>query len=266
MVWIESALLGLLQGLTEFLPVSSSGHLALGSVLFGLEADQAPLLVVFLHLGTALSIATVYWRDLLDLVASLRHVLRPTGWARAWRDDPAFRTAMLVALSAIPTGIAGLAFKDDLEALLDDALVVGLCLVTTGVVLWLTRRVRAEGGPIGPGRAIVMGVAQSVALLPGISRSGATISCGLFSGGSRHEVGRFAFLMLLPPILGAVLLKSRDLATDGAMALGPVLLGTAIAFGSGVLALRILLRFVSRGRLHLFAPYCVLLGILAMIA
>ena len=265
MSWAESLLLGLLQGLTEFLPVSSSGHLALANMLFGLDREHGALFEIFVHLGTAMAVVTVYRRDVVALLAASRYLLTPARWRCGWEESSTFRLGILLLLSAVPAAVVGLSLQSELEALFENRLVVGICLATTGAVLMATRFITPGRRDVGIRTAVVMGVAQAVAILPGISRSGMTISAGLASGGDREVVGRFAFLMVLIPILGAAVLKSGELAEGSGAGIWAIGLGTLVSYLSGLLALVVLLRFVRRGTLYGFAPYCFVVAAVALV-
>jgi undecaprenyl-diphosphatase len=265
MSWTESLILGLLQGLTEFLPVSSSGHLALANMLFGLDREHGALFEIFVHLGTALAVVTVYRRDVGALLAASRYLLGPARWRSGWSESATFRLGVLLMVSAVPAAAVGLSLQAEIEMLFESRIVVGLCLATTGVVLMATRLIPQRRRDVGLRIAIVMGLAQALAILPGISRSGMTISAGLAAGGEREVVGRFAFLMVLIPILGAAVLKSGELTSGSGAGLVAIGVGTLVSYLSGLVALVVLLRFVRRGRLHGFAPYCFVIAAVALV-
>ncbi|MAG57253.1 MAG: UDP-diphosphatase [Planctomycetes bacterium] len=266
MTYGNAVLLGLIQGLTEFLPVSSSGHLAIARNLLDYDAPGGALVEVFMHLGTALSIVVVFLSDIRALLVSSLGLARPGAWRSSYTDDESFRTVVLILWASIPAGVVGLLFKDDIESLFDRIGVVGGLLCVTGVILALIPLARGGQKGVEFRTATAMGLAQAFAILPGISRSGATISAGLCAGGARAAVGRFAFLMALVPILGAVVLHLVKIEDASATPWGPLLLGTAVAFASGVGALLLLLRFVRRGHLWIFAPYCIAVGVWALSA
>lgn len=252
--------------MTEFLPVSSSGHLALARSVLGYEAPEGALVEVLMHLGTALSIVVVFRADIMALLRAGLGLLCPWSWGAAWRNDEDFRLAVLILLSALPAAAVGLSFKDQIEGLFDMPVFVGFMLLVTAAILMLAGRGgETGGGSVGLRVALMMGLAQAVAILPGISRSGSTIAAGLLAGGSRDAVGRFAFLMALVPILGSAALEAGD-AVGSTAPLGPLAFGCLIAFVSGLVALKVLLGFVARGRMALFAPYCVVVGLLAIFA
>jgi undecaprenyl-diphosphatase len=245
---LAAALLGLVQGLTEFFPVSSSGHLVLAQALLGLRAEGI-LLEVMLHVGTALVVVFYYRSKVADL-------LRP----RFDRETNAYRLAILVGL--VPAGVVGILLKEPIEGLFERPGATLLALAATGLFLLATRLAPEKGRTVTIRIAILIGLAQAVAILPGISRSGATIAAALFLGVRRKEAAEFSFLVSVPAILGAALLTALDLpGAKGETAIFlPALLGTAVAMLSGYLALRYLVRVVLGGRLHRFGWYCLALA------
>ncbi len=262
---LDAALLGLIQGITEFLPVSSDGHLSLARAVLGFAPGSGALFEVLLHQGTALSIAVVFRRDLVRLCGRLPILLRPSRWRMAWREDPVFRILVLMATSAVPAGVIGIAWGDEIESLFDVPMVAAVCLLVTGAMLLTTRWARPRHEPLGFKNTLVMGFAQATALLPGISRSATTITTGIWLGCDREDVGRFSFLMGLVPIIGAGLLKMRAVGDGAGPSMVPILVGIGIACATGIFALQMLLRFVARGRLHVFAPYCFAVGGLGIV-
>lgn len=259
----EILLLGLVQGLTEFLPVSSSGHLALLRSLLGFAPETGASLEIALHAGTLLSILAVFRRETGALLADLPLLLRPGRYREHFATRPAFRAGVLILVSMIPAGALGILFKDRIASLFDRPAVVGACLIATGLLLASLRYAPKGRLPVSFRSAILMGFAQACALLPGISRSGSTIAAGLWAGCDRAEAGRFAFLMAIPPIAGAALLEALS-GLDGRIEILPLLLGLAVAFLSGTGALLLLLRFIRGGSLPWFAPYCIAAGLLAI--
>lgn len=269
MAWWEAALLGLVQGLTEFLPVSSSGHLVLGQYLLGLETEAAGDVTfeVFVHFGTVLSILTVYWSRVFEIIrASADAAAHPSEWRVRYRDDEPLRLAIFILITMVPTGLAYVLLKDWLEARFDDPRFACAMLLVTGVLLLLTLIRRDPNGRLSPLKAFVIGVAQSAALLPGISRSGATICTALYQNVAPQKAANFSFLMLLPVVIGATLLKALELGEVGfTMGWLPLLIGTAVAYVSGVAAIKMMIDFVTQGRLHYFAFYVFAVGTLGLI-
>ena len=295
MTWWQAAILGLIQGLAEFLPISSSGHLVLGETLLerfaGLTAGDTGDVTfeVFVHFGTALSILTVYrqriGRILRDAFGALtdadawRQAVRPGRIERARGDDlsydapeasggpvPSLRLALLVLVTMVPTFIGYVLFEEPLEALFGDVRFVCGALIVTGVLLLLTRLRPDPDGVLSPAKAVLIGVAQTCALVPGISRSGSTICTAIYLNVDRKEAADFSFLMLLPVVLGATLLKTLDMIEVG-MTVGavPLLVGTVVAFASGVFAIRAVQVLVQRQSLQYFAYYCFAVGGLGLL-
>lgn len=269
MTWWEATLLGLVQGLTEFLPVSSSGHLVLGQYLLGLDlaGTENVTFDVFVHFGTVLSILTVYRHTVWDLIrAALRTLAAPATAAQRYRDDETVRMVAFILLTMTPTGLVYVLFKDFLEAQFSAPRFAAGMLLVTGLLLLLTRLRKHPEGPLTPLKALLVGVAQSAAMIPGISRSGATICTALYLNVTPRKAADFSFLMLLPVVLGATLLKVLEMAETGiTMGWLPLVLGTAVAYASGVVAIKVLLDVIRRGNLVYFAFYCFLVGGLGLI-
>jgi len=253
---LQAILLGIIQGLSEFLPISSSGHLELGKVLLGVEATEDVTFTVVVHGATVLSTIAIFWRDILELFRGL--------FSTDWNQSK--RYIAMILLSALPVVVVGLFFKDHVESLFDgNILFVGCMLLITGALLSFTYCSPKEGGPITFGKAAVIGLSQAVAVLPGISRSGSTIATALLMGVDKAKAARFSFLMVLIPILGA---NAKDIL-DGDMANAsvaplPLLAGFLAAFISGVAACKWMLAIVTRGKLIYFAYYCFAVGAIAI--
>ncbi|MGH7569064.1 MAG: undecaprenyl-diphosphate phosphatase [Gemmatimonadales bacterium] len=247
----QGAFLGLVQGLTEFLPVSSSGHLVLAEALAGIKTPGV-FVEVLLHVATLGSVLIVYGRR-LGAVA--------LGVARGRRED--VRYALLLVVATVPAGVLGVLLHDAVARAFDSLLFVGVAFGLTGVVLWSTRRVvrapaAASPSPVPTGLgAVVIGLAQAVAILPGISRSGSTVSAALWCRLEPTRAAEFSFLIAIPVIGGAALLEARgamaDLAAVGALPLG---VSCIVALASGIWAIRFLVALLRRGRFYAFAPYC----------
>ena len=252
---LEAFILGLIQGLTEFLPISSSGHIELGKAIMEIPAEDATFTIV-VHGATVLSIMVVLWKEILSLFRGL-FLLR-------W-NKPTQYTAKLM-LSIIPVGIVGVFFREEVESLFTkNVLLVGCMLMVTAILLGFTYYVKNSKKDIGYGSSFIIGLAQAIAVLPGISRSGATIATALLLGVKKEDAARFSFLMVLVPILGANL---KDLL-DGKMATGttevmPLTVGFLAAFISGVIACRWMLNIVKRGKLIWFSIYCAIVGLIAI--
>ena len=257
---LEAILLGLLQGLTEFLPVSSSGHLAIGKALFGIETSDLSFEVA-VHAATVLATIVVFRKDIWKLLCGLFK----------WQFNSETRYVLLILLSMVPVFIVGVFFKDSVEAIFGNGLVVvGIALLVTALLLFLsetlTARRREEGTKVTWRSALWMGLAQAVAVVPGLSRSGSTIAAGLLCGVRKDEVTRFSFLMVLVPILGEAFLDvvGGGFAASSVGAL-PLLLGFLAAFISGLFACRVMIAMVRRARLKWFALYCVLVGVACLV-
>jgi undecaprenyl-diphosphatase len=269
MAWWEALVLGLVQGLSEFLPVSSSGHLVLGKYLLGLDTDAAENLTfdVFVHFGTVLSIITVYRMRVWSLVREpVSVMLKPSTLREKYADNQDFRFAVFILITMIPTGIVYILFKDFLEARFGDPRFVCAMLLVTGVLLLLTLLRPNPNGKLNPLKALMIGIAQAAAMIPGISRSGATICTALYQNVSPERAANFSFLMLLPVVLGATLIKSIEMAQVGfEMGAVPLIIGTFAAYLSGIVAIYIVIDFVKKGRLQYFAFYVFTVGIIGLI-
>ena len=257
MTVFEAFLLGLVQGLTEFLPVSSSGHLELGKVILNIQTDDNLVFPVLVHFATVLSIIVVLRKDILDILKNLFK----------FEMNASTKLVLQILVSAIPVAIIGLFFKDQVDALFEgDLILVGSMLLITALILTLPTLVKKSGGRMSIGKALIIGISQAVAVLPGISRSGATISTGLALGIDREKTATFAFLMVIPPILGAAVLELKDFSasTVSSQEWLPLLVGFLAAFVSGLLACRWMIGLVKKGKLVYFSIYCLLVGITAI--
>lgn len=269
----DAAILGALQGLTEFLPVSSSGHLTLGAAALGWNEPHL-LFDIVVHVGTLLVVCWVFRADIAAcasgglrlLGALLRRGRHPKGVARVWAEDPGARLAGLVAAATVPTGVIGLGWGHALTEATSSPRAVGTVMIGNGLMLLSTRWLGRRGGggpgrapgparPAGLGTALLVGVGQGLAVLRGLSRSGTTISVGLLAGMDREAAARLSFLMCIPAITGALILEfdATALAAPGGAAVHGI--GFVTAAVVGYFALRLLLAIVRRGALHWFAPY-----------
>lgn len=246
-------LLALLQGVAEFLPVSSSGHLAiLGRLLGTRDAAGGVTLEVVLHLGTLLSVIAFYRRDLASLARGL-----------ARREAGAVRLVLLVALASLPAAIAGLLFADRIEAAFGDPALVAALLVVNGIILTASSAARRRSGGVGAAGALAAGLAQALAILPGISRSGSTISALVAAGVDPVRAARFSFLMSIPAVAGAGLLDAGSMGALPASDVPPLLAGLAVASLAGYASLALLIRVLGRGRMWVFGAYCTAAGLAA---
>ncbi|MBR4213385.1 MAG: undecaprenyl-diphosphate phosphatase [Bacteroidales bacterium] len=259
MSWFEGLILGLVQGLTEFLPVSSSGHLAIGKALFGIETADLSFEIA-VHAATVLATIVVFRKEIWRLLQGLFK----------FKMNAETRYILLILISMIPVFVVGMFFKDSVEALFGEGLVVvGCALLVTALLLFLSealKRRNAEGGPVTWKSALWMGLAQAVAVIPGLSRSGSTIATGLLCGVKKEEVAQFSFLMVLIPILGEAFLDlvGGDAATSTVGAL-PLILGFLAAFVSGLFACRVMIALVKKAKLKWFALYCVAAALFCLI-
>ena len=268
---IQAVFLGLIQGLTEFLPVSSSGHLVLLQSLFGIKEPEI-LFDIFLHVGTLAAVCVVFFaeiRSILNALISLPQLTKVSGGLKAlYQENEPARMAVLIVVGSVPTAILGLFFRSIVNDIFGSTRLVGLMLILTGILLWQTRRFRIKGRPLkntGLKEALIIGLVQGFAIIPGISRSGSTIAVALFMGLDRELAGRYSFLLSLPAILGALILSFNSPAMETALSVHLFVWGTITAAIVGFAALKILLRLVRRGRIHFFAPYCWIVGIVTLI-
>lgn len=261
---LQAVLLGLLQGLTEYLPVSSSGHLVIASHLLGVDADQNLSFTIVVHVATVLSTIVILWREIWWILRGLFE----------FKMNDATRYAISIVISMIPIGIVGVFFKDKVEAVFGSGIfVVGVMLCVTALLLAFAyyARPRAKES-VSYVDALIIGLSQALAVLPGLSRSGTTIATGLLLGNKKEMMAQFSFLMVIPPILGEALLDGIKLMGDTAetmavSTISPVALfaGFAAAFLSGCLACKWMINIVRKGKLLWFAIYCGLAGILSLI-
>ena len=269
---MKELVLGVVQGVTEFLPVSSSGHLVLVKAWLGMNTPGA-LHEVVLHVGTLVAILVALRRDVRDVLFGLGRGVRMIASTRrpaeVWRQDAHFRTCGYLAIGSAPIAIVGAACRPLVTGLFGDCLVVGLALLFTGGLLWWTRSRHALSGrrlaDLRVPDALVVGVAQAIAVVPGISRSGATISAGLGTGLNRDVAAHLGILLAIPAIMGALCMELGGLADMPRGGLGPLLVGGATSAAVGFFSLLLLLRVVHKGRLHWFAPYCWLFGVVALV-
>lgn len=263
----EAVILGLVQGLAEFLPVSSSGHLALLQHFFGIEGENVLAFAVLLHVGTLVSVFIVYWNDIYNLFIELGFVIRDvfTGKGLQMNLNPTRKLGIMIIVATIPTAVIGLIFKDLFAAMYLSLIAIGVGLLVTGTILWLSERLAKGNKQIGEMKfihAILIGICQSIAISPGVSRSGATLVGGLFSGLDRNLAVKFAFLISIPSILGSVIIEAPD-AFSGGLALElvfPIVLGVIVAAVSGLFAIKTMIKVVSNKKLYYFSIYTWILG------
>jgi len=263
MSWWQAVILGLVQGLTEFLPVSSSGHLAIGREILGVEASGDLVFEVAVHAATVLATIVVFWKPIVQLFRGL--------FKFKYNDETDYVFKIIVSM--VPVFVVGMFFKDWVEALFSSLLVVGIALMVTALLLFFSdrkpARPAAEDSQARNGisylQAFLVGVGQAFAVIPGLSRSGTTISTGLLCGVKREVVAQFSFLMVLVPILGEAFLDltGGDFAASSIGVL-PLVLGFAAAFASGLFACKAMIALVKRAQLKWFALYCAIVGLVVV--
>ena len=255
---LEAIVLGLVQGLTEFLPVSSSGHLVIGKELLGIDSSGVAFEVV-VHAATVLSTLVAFRKDILELLSG---VLK-------FKMNGQTIYVFKILISMVPVFIVGMFLKDHVEALFGEGtIVVGIALLVTSFLLYLSGVLKPKEKGITFRNALIIGVAQSVAVIPGLSRSGATISTGLLLGARREDIAKFSFLMVLVPILGEAFLElvSGGFATESTgIGVLPLAAGFLAAFTSGLFACKAMIALVKKTKLKGFALYCAILGVIAIV-
>lgn len=260
MNWLEALLLGFVQGLTEFLPVSSSGHLTIGQELLNLNTSAADnlLFTVTVHAATVLSTIVILWKEIEGL-------FKGSFFTTAWNEEKIYVSKIL--LSMIPVFIIGMFFKDDVEAIFGSGLlIVGCCLLLTAAFLTFAYYAKPrQKETISYRDAFIIGLGQALAVLPGLSRSGTTIATGLILGNKKDSVAQFSFLMVLIPILGETLLNVIEMIQDptliGGIGFVPLTAGFLAAFLSGCVACKFMINLVKKGKLIYFAIYCAIVGL-----
>lgn len=262
MTWFEALILGVIQGLTEYLPVSSSGHLAIGQALFGMDDGADNLMfTVAVHVATVLSTIVILWSEIDWIVRGLFKC----------ELNAETKYALNILVSMIPVGIVGLFFKDQVEAIFGSGLlVVGCCLLITAALLTFSYLAKPrQKEHISWKDALIIGIAQAVAVLPGVSRSGSTIATGLMLGNRKESLAQFSFLMVIPPILGEALLdvlkmvKGEDVM--GGIETLPLIVGFLAAFLSGCIACKWMINIVKKGKLIYFGIYCAIVGVVTIL-
>ena len=262
MSWLEALVLGILQGLTEYLPVSSSGHLAIGSALFGINGEENLTFTIVVHIATVLSTLVILWKEIAWIVKGLFK----------FKLNDETRYVINIIISMIPIGIVGVFFKDDVEEIFGSGLtIVGIMLLLTAALLafsyYAKPRVKQN---ISLRDAFIIGIAQACAVMPGLSRSGSTIATGLLLGNSKQSLAQFSFIMVIPPILGEALLDGMKIVKDASAAEAEIstlalAVGFLAAFLSGCAACKWMISIVRRGKLIWFALYCAIVGIITLV-
>ncbi len=256
MNWLEALILGIIQGLTEFLPVSSSGHLELGKAILGVEATKNMTFTIVVHGATVLSTIIVFRKYIWELIKGF--------FTPSWNDEKIYISKILISM--IPVGIIGFFFKKELESLFTgNILFVGIMLIITAALLAFTFYAKPKDKKISFFNSFLIGIAQAIAVLPGISRSGSTIATGLLLGNKKEDVAKFSFLMVLIPIFGA---NVKDILDGNLLSsqieTTPLIVGFFAAFISGLIACTWMLNIIKKGKLIYFAIYCLIVGLIAI--
>ena len=260
MSWLEALVLGIVQGLTEYLPVSSSGHLAIGSALFGIEGEENLAFTIVVHVATVFSTLVILWKEIEWIFRGLFK----------FEMNSETRYAINILISMIPIGIVGVFFKDTVESIFGSGLlIVGCMLLVTAALLAFSYYAKPrQKESISMKDAFIIGLSQACAVLPGLSRSGTTIATGLLLGNNKAKLAQFSFLMVIPPILGEALLdvlkliKGEDIAGD--IPTLSLVVGFVAAFLSGCLACKWMINIVKKGKLIYFAIYCAIAGLVTI--
>ncbi len=267
MSYIEAVVLGLVQGLAEFLPISSSGHLALLQQWFGIKEDSVLLFAVLLHVGTLISVFIVYWKDIWELIVELFLTIKDlcTGKGLRLEERPVRKLGVMIIVATIPTGIIGLLFNDFFNGLYNSVIPIGAGLIITGFLLLIAEKTGHSTRGIKQmnyRNALFIGTIQGIAIWPGISRSGSTLFGSLMCNLDRKFAVKFVFLISIPSILGSAILEAPDAIKSGMAGtdMGPVIAGMAVAAISGFVAIKTMIKIVSDKKLSYFSYYVWLLG------
>ena len=259
---LQALILGILQGLTEYLPVSSSGHLAIGAALFGVDGEENLAFTILVHVATVLSTLVVLWREVAWLFKGMFR----------WKMNDETRYILNIIVSMIPVGIVGVFFKDKVEEVFGSGLlIVGIMLFVTASLLTFSYYARPrQKEKISLRDAFIIGIAQACAVMPGLSRSGSTIATGLLLGNKKEKLAQFSFLMVIPPILGEALLDVMKMMEGGVatvagdISVSALAIGFASAFVAGCFACKWMIDIVKRGKLVYFAIYCAIVGLVTI--
>lgn len=266
----QALLMGLLQGLTEYLPVSSSGHLTIASTLFGIDGEENMLFTIMVHVATVLSTIVILGGEIWKIIKGMFGPLNP-GAKGLNCLNPDQRYVLNILVSMIPIGIVGVFFKDQVEAIFGSGMtIVGICLLVTALLLTFSYYARPrERESISLGHAFIIGLAQAIAVLPGLSRSGSTIATGLMLGEKKSNMAQFSFLMVIPPILGEALLDVLKMvkgeSLEAEIGWMPLTVGFLAAFISGCVACKWMIGIVKKGKLIYFAYYCAIAGVISLL-
>jgi len=268
MTYIEAVILGLVQGLAEFLPISSSGHLALLQQFFGVEEDKVLLFAVLLHVGTLISVFIVYWKDIWELIVELCLTIKDlvTGKGLRLSERPVRKLGVLIIIASIPTGIIGIVGGDFFDSLYTSIVPIGIGLLITGCLLTAAERMGSSRRGLEQmnfRNAFFIGIVQGIAICPGISRSGSTLFGSLVCNLDRKFAVKYVFLISIPSILGSAVLELPDAVAAGIEPgqIGPILVGMAVAAVSGLVAIKTMIKIVSDKKLSWFSYYVWILGV-----
>ncbi|MDY4748447.1 MAG: undecaprenyl-diphosphate phosphatase [Candidatus Fimisoma sp.] len=271
MSYFEAIILGLVQGLAEFLPISSSGHLALLQQWFGIQEDKVLLFAVLLHVGTLISVFIVYWRDIAELIMELFLTIKDlcTGKGLRLQERPVRKLGIMIIVATIPTGIIGILFNDLFDSLYNSIIPIGIGLIITGFLLVMAERMGASNRGIEQmnfRNALFIGTVQGIAICPGISRSGSTLFGSLICNLDRKFAVKFVFLISIPSILGSAVMEAPAALESGfdMAQLGPVLVGMIVAAVSGLIAIKTMIKIVSDKKLNYFSYYVWALGLIVI--
>lgn len=271
MSYFEAIILGLVQGLAEFLPISSSGHLALLQQWFGIQEDKVLLFAVLLHVGTLISVFIVYWRDIAELIVELFLTIKDlcTGKGLRLQERPVRKLGIMIIVATIPTGIIGILFNDLFDSLYNSIIPIGIGLIITGFLLVMAERMGASNRGIEQmnfRNALFIGTVQGIAICPGISRSGSTLFGSLICNLDRKFAVKFVFLISIPSILGSAVMEAPAALESGfdMAQLGPVLVGMIVAAVSGLIAIKTMIKIVSDKKLNYFSYYIWALGLIVI--
>lgn len=266
---IQAIILGMVQGLTEFLPVSSSAHLVLVPEILGIQSSLA--FDTLLHLGTLIAVVYYFWNDVVNMIrafiSSLKDIIQGK-FRSELREDPFKRLSWLVIVGTIPAGLMGVLFKDFFEGLFSSVTAVAVFLLITGFILWGVERMprgNKEVKDITFKNSLLVGIAQGCAIAPGISRSGATIATSLYLGFDREMAARFSFLLSIPAIWGAALIQAKDLSAGFDLSTGVFVAGLLSSIIFGYLAIRFLMGYIKQHKLTIFAYYCWIVGVVVLL-
>lgn len=267
MSYTEAIVLGIVQGLTEFLPVSSSGHLLMLQHFFGINADSVLIFTLLLHVGTLISVFFCFWNDIWNLIKELGLTIADLVKGRGLRlnERPVRNLGVMMIIASIPTAVIGILFEDLFEGFYKTLLPTGVGLIFTGIILWISENKRnntVTESDMNWKQALVVGTMQGIAICPGVSRSGSTLFGGLASGLQRDFAVRFAFLISIPSIMGSLIFEGGSDAMSSAVgtSMGPVIAGCAAAALSGVLAIKTMIAVVRKMSLRLFSIYVWIAG------